>query len=80
MRIPKYLGSSVNPEKISLTIKATAATLIPVIVMIAAGLKITLSPADLTSFADTIAGMVTLSIALYGLGRKIFIAIKNRAN
>lgn len=80
MGYPKFIGSSVDPEKLSLTIKGLAATLIPVIVLIAAGLKVSLDPSDLQSFVDTLLGIFTLSVTAYGLVRKAYYAIKVRAS
>lgn len=79
MTYPKLLGSSVDPEKIALTVKGILLTLIPVIVLIAAGLKVTLDPSDLESFVNTLFGVFTLFLTLYGLGRKIWIALKTKS-
>ena len=67
----RLLGSSQNVEKLSLTIKGILLTLIPVVIMIAGGLNVTLSATELTSFVNTLFGIATSCIALYGLGRKI---------
>ncbi len=72
----KYLGSSANPEKLALTIKGALLTLIPVIVLVAGGLNITLNPDDLVAFVNTLFGMFTLGMTAYGLIRKI----KNNLN
>jgi uncharacterized membrane protein len=72
----KTLGSSANPEKLALTIKGALLTLIPVIVLVAGGLNITLNPDDLVAFVNTLFGIFTLGMTAYGLIRKI----KNRLN
>lgn len=65
------LGSSANPEEVALTIRGTLLTLIPVIVMVLAGFNITLNPDDLMAFVNTLFGIFTACITLYGIGRKI---------
>lgn len=65
------LGSSVNPEEVMLTIKGVLLTLIPVVVMIVGGFGITLNPDDLMAFVNTLFGIFTSCITLYGIGRKI---------
>ncbi len=76
----KYLGSSANPEKLALTIKGALLTLIPVIVLVAGGLNITLNPDDLVAFVNTLFGMFTLGMTAYGLIRKIKNNLKNNLN
>jgi hypothetical protein len=65
------LGSSANPEEVALTVKGALLTLIPVIVMVFAGFNITLNPDDLMAFVNTLFGIFTACITLYGIGRKI---------
>lgn len=72
----KIIGSSQDPEKIALTIRGAVLTLIPIIIMVAGGLNVTLNPEDLIAFVNTLFGIVTLGITLYGLGRKIVNAFK----
>ncbi len=66
------LGSSQNPEQLALTVKGVLLTLIPIVVMMAGGLNITLNSDDLIAFVNTLFGIVTLGITLYGIVRKIF--------
>lgn len=80
MKIQKkfpILGSSQDPEQLALTVKGVLLTLIPVVVLIAAGLHVTLDPNDLASFVNTLLGVVTTCITLFGIGRKIVTAFKN---
>lgn len=72
----KILGSSQDPEKLALTIKGVLLTLIPVVVMVAGGLNITLNPDDLVAFINTLFGIFTLCLTAFGLGRKIVTAFK----
>lgn len=74
----KILGSSQNPEQLALTIKGALLTLIPVVVMLVGGFGITLNPEDLVAFTNTLFGIITAGVTLYGLGRKIYNAIKYR--
>jgi len=70
------LGSSQDVNSVALTVKGILLTLIPLIVMLTAGLNITLNPDDLIAFVNTLFGIFTLGITLYGLGRKIWKALK----
>jgi len=69
----KYLGSSQNPEQLALTVKGVLLTIIPVAIMILGSLNITLNPEDAVSFVNTLFGIFTTCLTLYGLGRKIYI-------
>lgn len=77
-KYPPFVGSSVDPNQLALTIKGGLMTLIPVAILIAASLKVTLDASDLASTVDTLFGIFTLGVTFYGLARKIFYAIKNR--
>ena len=76
IRSHPYLGSSQDPNKLSLSVTGGLLTLVPLIVMIAGGFNITLDPDILAEFINTLLGIVTLGITLYGLGRKIIWAFK----
>ncbi len=71
--VEKYpiLGSSQDPDKISLTVQGAALTIIPVVVMIVGGFGVTLNPELLGQFVTTLAGIATSVATLIGVGRKI---------
>ncbi len=76
--VEKYpvLGSSSDPEQVALTIKGILLTLIPVVVMVAGGLNVTLNPDDLVAFVNTLFGIFTLGLTAWGLIRKIYYKAK----
>lgn len=64
------LGSSVDPEKLSLTIKSMGIMLIPIIVAIGKMFDLALAEADLTELVSAVASIVSLTGVIYGIGRK----------
>jgi uncharacterized protein with GYD domain len=68
----KYLGSSADPNKISLTIKSVGVWLIPAIILIGKYSGVDIAEADLTEIVNSIAVLVASAMSLYGLGRKAY--------
>ncbi len=68
----KYLKSSANPEKISLTIKGIGVAIIPVLIFLGGVFGINLVEIDLVQLLNSIATMVSAIMVVYGLGRKVF--------
>lgn len=66
----KLLGSSVNPEKLSLTIKGVLLGLVPVILIFGGG---RINEIELIALIEAIAMCVASVMVLYGLGRKIWV-------
>ena len=66
------LGSSVNPEKISLTIKSTGLILVPVVVLIARSFGFEVVDTDLVQVVNALSGMVGFGGVIYGVYRKYF--------
>lgn len=66
----KLLGSSVNPEKLSLTIKGVLLGLVPVILIFAGG---RINEIELIALIEAVAMCVASVMVLYGLGRKIWV-------
>lgn len=66
----KLLGSSVNPEKLGLTIKGIIVGIIPIILIFSGG---KLNESDLINFVEAVGGAVAAGMVLYGLGRKIWV-------
>lgn len=66
------LGSSVDPEKVSMTIKGFGLALVPAILAIArlAGLEIVEN--DLVMLVNSIATIASMGMVVYGLFRKYF--------
>lgn len=68
----KLLGSSANPENISLTVKSVVVWLIPGIIMLAKFKNIELQQDDLLNFANVLSTVVASTMTLYGLARKFY--------
>ena len=66
--IPKVLQSSVNPEKISLTLKG----FIPLVLVVATAYGWNLDEGLLNEWVAGVATALTALITLHGLSRKIF--------
>lgn len=64
------LGSSVDPQKLSLTIKSMGIMLIPLIVAVGKMFNISLAESDLTELVSAVASIVSLTGIIYGIGRK----------
>jgi uncharacterized membrane protein len=74
----RYLQSSADPEKISLTIKGVLVAIIPAILAIAGYFGVDLAKGDLVSFIDVLAKVTAGVLVAMGLLRKFYYAIKNR--
>ena len=72
MKHPKWLGSSVNPDKISLTAKG----LVPFLVFLVAMLKLDIEHQALEELVVSIGALVSAATVVYGLGRKIWLKLK----
>lgn len=66
-----FLGSSVNPEKVSLTIKSAAVWLIPLLIYIGKVNEAEITKAQLTEIINLIAMLTAGAMTLYGTVRKI---------
>lgn len=71
MKYPKYLGSSTNPEELSLTIKGVLLSLVPILVVILGSFGVSVVQTDLVEFINAIFAVVSACIIAYGLGRKL---------
>lgn len=78
MKYPKALGSSVDPQKLSLTVKGILVGLIPFIIIIAKGFNVDLNNDELMSVIDgivslivNIGAIVSVAVTVYGGIRKI---------
>jgi hypothetical protein len=71
------LGSSVNRNQLSLTIKSLALSLIPITVATLGLADITVSPEELTDLINTVFAAVTACGVALGVARKIYYKITN---
>jgi len=76
--VKKYplLGSSENPENLSLTVKSVGVWLIPLVITVAQLYKIEISQSDLTIFVEVLSTTVAGCMTVYGLIRKFYNSIK----
>ena len=70
------LGSSANPEQISLTIKGMAVWLVPMIIAVSSIFGLDFVEADLTQAINLIASIIAGGMMLYGMGRKYYYKFK----
>jgi hypothetical protein len=68
----KILGSSVNPEKISLTLKS----LVPFLVFLTAAFQLDISEGLIEEYISTLGSVFSGFFLLWGLTRKIYYAVK----
>lgn len=70
--LQKYpvLGSSVDPEKLSLTIKSAGLALVPVLILIARGFDLELVENDFVQIINAVATVVSMAGVIYGVARK----------
>lgn|SRR5574343_326516 len=78
MTKPKYLQSSVNPNKLSLTVKGILIALIPAVIIIAKYLGLEVSETSLVNVAEDLGVIVSAVITAIGLIRKLAVALKLR--
>lgn len=79
------LGSSVDPEKLSLTVKGILGWVATGVVLIATLVGVSVSNEDLKPIIDgigiaivQIGGLISTGVAVYGAIRKVIVAFKNR--
>jgi len=72
MAYPKYLGSSINQNNLSLTLKG----LIPLVLIVATAYGWNLDEGILSEWVAGVSTSLTALITLYGLTRKIINRIK----
>jgi len=70
----KLLGSSVNPNKVSLTIKA----FVPLILFVVAYFKIDLSETQLDTIISSAGTIVASVTVIYGIVRKVVMGLKEK--
>lgn len=71
----KLLGSSANPDKLSLTIKSVGVWLIPGVLALCTVFGWEVTKVDLVDLANNLAILVASAMSIYGIGRKIFYKI-----
>lgn len=80
--MPKFLTSSVDPEKISLTVKGVIVAIVPIVITIAGLTHLNLGQADITALGDGLINLVNLIAQLtaaimvvWGIARKIGVGL-----
>ena len=68
----KVLGSSADPERISLTIKSVGVWLIPGIIALTAYLGLDITQNELMELVNNLAILVASAMTIAGIGRKIY--------
>ena len=71
----KFLGSSVDETKLSLTIKGVGVWLIPALLALVTFIGWDVTQVDLVALVDNLAKLAGLVMVIYGLGRKIYYKI-----
>ena len=67
----KMLGSSQDPDSISLTIKGLGLALVPVIIMVARMFDVELVEATLIQLVNAIVTIASMGMVIYGIFRKV---------
>ena len=77
--VEKYsiLGSSADPEKISLTIKSVGVWLIPALLALITYFGLDITQNDLVELVNNTAILAATAMTVYGLARKLYYKIKN---
>lgn len=74
MKYPKLLGSSVNPNELSMTIKGILLGLIPLAVVIFTSTGIDITSGELTEVVNAIVAVLSTVLTVVGLIRKLVVA------
>ncbi len=72
----KYLMSSVDREKLSLTIKGVGVAIIPVVIFLGQSIGLGIAEADLTELFGSFATLVSAGMIFAGLVRKVIVKLK----
>lgn len=70
------LGSSADPEQISLTIKSVGVWLIPALVAVITYFGLDITQNDLIDLVNNLAILAATAMTVFGLFRKIYLKIK----
>ena len=76
MNYQKYLGSSANPDNLSMTVKSVGVWLIPAVLALAVSFGWDVKENDLVELVNNLAILTAAAMTIYGLGRKIFLKFK----
>ena len=72
------LGSSVDPNELSLTVKSIGVWLIPALVALFGAMGLDITQTELGSLFDNLAILLAAGMSIYGIGRKIFLKFSNK--
>ena len=77
MSKPKYgiLSSSVNPKKLSLTVKGVLLSVVPLALVLLRANDISVTEAELVEAIEQTGAILTLGIALFGSVRKLVVLL-----
>lgn len=75
-QIPKWLGSSADPNTIAMTWKGVAIGLIPVIILVAKHFNFALTETDLSDFIEGTMTFISAVVVFLGLLRKVYLKYK----
>ena len=70
------LASSVNAERISLTVKGILLAIVPVALIVAQIAGLNVAQEDLVDFIESVSAGISIAIIIYGVGRKIAMGLK----
>ena len=76
MKLNQLLKSSANADKLSLTVKGILMGLVPIIILVLGVIGIKIGTEELTGLITQITAIVAGAVALYGMLRKFYFAIK----
>jgi len=76
MNYQKYLGSSANPENLSLTVKSVGIWIIPAVLALAVSFGWEVKENELVELVNNLAILVAAAMTIYGIGRKIYLRFK----
>jgi len=78
----KILASSVNPEKLSLTVKGFIVSVVPILIAVVGLTHLNLGASDITAlgdgiivFVDLVAKIIAAAMVIYGIIRKIGVGL-----
>ena len=74
----KFLGSSADPEKVSLTIKSVGVWAIPAVMALITYLGYDITQNELIDLVNNLAILVAAAMTTFGLARKIYYKFLNK--
>ena len=72
----KLISSSVNENKLALTIKGVLMGLVPILVIVLSTLGLNIGSEEISEVITQITAIIAGAVALYGMGRKLYFLVK----